>query len=351
MNAKVNFSAAIVILLALSAVVAYALPDGFATDFTYKQTDNAVNVMKGDQVIASYVYKDTAKPYIYPLLSPSGLAVTRNFPMKEVAGEPTDHPHQKSMWIGFGDINGVDFWTEGEKSGKIVQTSIKFNPITAGPYWSIHTRNDWLSPDGKKLLEDDRRVVFYSCTSGTVIMTKITLRASVKDITLGDTKEGFFGIRLAPSMTLQDGKGKGHILNSEGAKDNEAWGKRAKWVDYTGEVNGKTVGVTVFDSHYNLGYPTYWHARDYGLLAANPFGARDFTGDKKNASPVTIPLTIPFAGSKTFTYVTLIHDGQVDANTLNDLSEELTGRPDKPYIPPASTDKDSKQPVTPSDDK
>lgn len=324
MNTRTRLVAASLIILALGAAYAYAEPPGFARDFTYKQADGAVDILKADKVVARYVYKDTPRPYIYPLLSAGGLAVTRNYPMKDVAGEPTDHPHHRSMWIGFGDVNGVDFWADTDKSGKIVQKSIDFDPITVGPYWSIHTINDWILPDGKKLMQDNRKVAFYSCSYGTLIVTSITLNASECGIKFGDSKEGFFAIRIAPSMALKDGKG--HILNSAGNKDADAWGKPAKWVDYTGEVNAKTVGITVFDSHYNFGYPTYWHARDYGLVAANPFGGKAFTGDAKNESHFSINYT----NSAKFTYITLIHDGKIDAKTLDELADDVAGKPDKP---------------------
>jgi hypothetical protein len=330
------------ILLVLSAVCVYAEPPGFARNFSYKQADGAVDILKGDTVIARYVYKDTTRPYIYPLLSPSGLAVTRNFPMKEVAGEPKDHPHQRSMWIGFGDVNGVDFWADTDKSGKIVQKSIDFNPISVGPYWSIHTTNDWMLPNGKKLMQDDRKVAFYSCKYGTLIVTAIMLQATECTVKFGDTKEGFFAVRVAPSMVLKGGKG--HILNSQDDVDAKAWGKSAKWVDYTGEVNGKPVGITMFDSHYNYGYPTYWHARDYGLMAANPFGGKAFTGDAKNESSFSIPYT----SSVQFRYITLIHDGKVDAKTLNALADEVAGKPAAPPPVPGKTGKTTPTPTSPS---
>lgn len=330
MKAILRVLAASLVMLVLGAVCAVAEPQGFVRDFTYKQSDGAVDVMKGDKVIARYIYKDTPKPYLYPLISPAGLAVTRNFPMKTVAGEPTDHPHHRSLWIGFGDVNGVDFWAETPKSGKMVQKSIDFSPISPGPYWSIHTTNDWILPDGKKLASDERKMAFYSCKYGTFVVTSFKMIASVCGLKFNDSKEGFFAIRLAPSLALKDGKG--HILTSEGDTDAKAWGKRARWVDYTGEIDGKVVGVTMFDSTANYGYPTYWHARDYGLLAANPFGGKAFTGDAKNESPMELVYT----DSKTFTYITLIHDGKLDAKTLNALADDVGGSAPKP--------KDTKEP-------
>lgn len=318
-----------IVALALGfGVAANASVSGFARDFTYKQTEGAVDVLKGNQVIARYVYKDTPRPYLYPLLSPANVEVTRNYPMKTVAGEPTDHPHHRSLWLGFGDINGVDLWAETEKSGKIVQTSIDFQPIIPGSYWSIHTSNDWVLPDGKRALHDERKITFYSSDYGTFVVTSVKFDACEGKVKFGDTKEGFFAIRVAPGMALKDGKG--HILNSAGDKDDKAWGKRARWIDYTGEVNGKVVGVTMFDSLQNYGYPTYWHARDYGLLAANPFGGKAFTGDEKNDSSMTLEK----AATKQFVYILLIHDGKLDPKTLDSIADQVGGAAPRPDADP-----------------
>lgn len=324
MRTILRFLAVSFTLTVLASACAVSAPEGFAKDFTYKPGDGAVDILKGQKVVARYVYKDTPRPYVYPVSSPAGIEVTRNYPMKTVTGEPTDHPHHRSLWAGFGDVNGIDFWTETEKSGKIVQKAIDFEPITPGPYWSIHTTNDWITADGRKLASDERKVAFYSCKQGMLIVTTIRLIASTCQLRFGDSKEGFFAIRLAPSLTLKDGKG--HILTSEDHKDADAWGKKARWIDYTGEISGKLVGVTMFDSTANYGYPTYWHARDYGLLAANPFGGKAFTGDAKNESP----LVLSYTTSKTFAYTTLIHDGKLDKETLEKLADEVGGSRPRP---------------------
>lgn len=312
----------IAVMLLLGTLNAFAQME-IQRNFTYNQGDGSVDVLRDGQLVTRYIYKDTPRPYFYPLLTPGGLAITRNYPMQKAPAEPTDHPHHRSFWLGYGDVNGIDFWTEGPKSGKIVQTSIDFKPISPG-YWGIHTSNDWIGPDGKKVCQDERNTIFLSCKYGTLVSSLIRITAISRDITLNDTKEGFFAIRLAPSMALKGGKG--HILNSEGDKDAAAWGKRARWVDYTGEVNGKPCGVTMFDAPDNYGYPTYWHARDYGLLAANPFGGATFTNDQKNDSS----RTVGYRKSILLRYVTLIHDGKLDSKTIDSIADSVVSRPAPP---------------------
>ncbi len=308
-----------VTLAALAALAGAALAEdiGIKRDFTYERNRDAgyVDVLKDKKVIARYVYKNTPKPYIYPLLAPCGEEVTRAVP----AGEKDDHPHQRSCFLGYGDVSSVNFWAEGEKCGKIKQTSIEFDGISPG-YWSIHTTNDWNDSNDRKVLDEDRRYSFLSCKYGTLMSTVLILKSVGQGATFNDSKEGFAAIRLAPGISLKDGKG--HIMNSEGDTDDACWGKRARWIDYTGEVNGKTVGVTMFDVPTNYGFPTYWHARDYGLLAANPFGGKAFTGDEKNDSSLKMISGKPFR----FVYITLIHDGKLSAETLDMIADEVAGR-------------------------
>ena len=112
-------------------------------------------------------------------------------------------------------------------------------------------------------------------------------------------------VRLAETMRLKGKTGHGHIVNSAGVRDDDTWGKRAEWCDYFGPVNGKVVGVAIFDHPSNPKHPTWWHVRDYGLFGANPFGVHDF--EKKPAG--TGDLKIPAGGSITFKYRFLIHEG------------------------------------------
>lgn len=287
-------------------------------DLTYGHQDGYVDILRDGKSVMRYVYKDTPAPYVCPVQAPCGESVTRAYPVKQAAGASADHPHHKSMWLAFGDVNGVDFWAEGEKCGKIVQKSISFDGITPG-HWGIHTKNDWVAPDGTRLLEEDRHYSFLSCKYGTLVSTMITLIAPDRDVDLNDTKEGFFAVRVAPSISLTEGKGQ--ILNSEGKKGADCLGQRARWCDYTGQVNGKTVGVTMFDVPSNYGYPTYWHARDYGLLAANPMGGKAFTNDPKSESGYQITQ----GGGVRFVYITLIHDETLTAEVLNSIADQTAG--------------------------
>ena len=134
----------------------------------------------------------------------------------------------------------------------------------------------------------DASAAFHAQPEGRFIDYQVVFLASDGDVVFGDTKEGTMAIRLTPTLRLKGKVAAGHILNSEGDKDGKVWSKRAKWVDYYGQVAGKTLGVALFDHPNNHGHPCHWHARDYGLFAANPWGKHQFGGGKKRAGEMTL---------------------------------------------------------------
>ena len=259
------------------------------------------------KLFTEYFFKDVPRPYCYPIIGPGELPMTRNWPMKDLPDEEHDHPHHRSLWYAHGDINGQDFWSESAKAGKTVHE--KFLEVSSGKKSGvIRSQNKWVAKDGTVVLTDDRTIRFSGNDKLKVVDYEITLHASNGEVKMGDTKEGTMAVRLAETMRLALGKGKageGHIVNSEGVRDSETWGKRAAWVDYYGPVNGKTVGVAMFDNPKNPQYPTWWHVRDYGLFAANPYGVHDF--EKKPPGAGTY--VIPAGKSVTYRYRVVFHEG------------------------------------------
>ncbi|MDH7570409.1 MAG: PmoA family protein [Armatimonadota bacterium] len=265
--------------------------------------NGAVEITVGNQLFTRYVFGDGPKPYCYPLLGPGGIPVTRNYPMKEVEGEPKDHPHQRSFWFTHGSVNGVDFWAEGPKMGKTVHR--EFGALVSGPVFGLlRATNDWTRPDGTKVCTEEREIRVFDVGDDLRLFDFATsVKATEGPLVFGDTKEGSFGFRLAPTMQVKGGQG--HIENARGDKDGAAWGKRAEWCDYYGPVQGHTLGIAIFDTPSNPRYPTYWHVRDYGLFAVNPFGLKDFT--RGAAGDGT--LVVPAGEALTLRYRVLVHRG------------------------------------------
>jgi hypothetical protein len=269
-----------------------------------KQAAGGLDVLIDGQLLTTYHATDGPRPFCYPIIGPTGKPMTRKFPMEKVLGESADHPHHRSFWFTFDPVNKLNFWADSAKggAGKIVHRA--FDVTVSGPVFGlIRATSDWVGPDGKKVCEDTRELRMYHVAEGRLLDFEITLRATEGPLTFGDSKEGMFAFRVADSMRVKGGKG--HIVDSQGRKDAACWGKRAEWCDYYGPVDGDTVGIAIFDNPGNYGHPTFWHARDYGLFAANPFGVRAFTGDKtKDGSH-----TVPAGGAITFRYRILLHKG------------------------------------------
>lgn len=256
----------------------------------------------------TYIPDDGPKPYLFPILGPSGAPMTRSFPMEKVEGEKYDHPHHRSFWFTHGSVNKVDFWSEATGHGWIVETS---RPTVVGgrAMGMIRTTDDWLAPDGKKVCEDTRVLRVYATKKARILDFDIAIKASNGPVTFGDTKEGMFGLRVPTSMDVTSKKG-GHILNADGVKDKETWGKPSAWVDYAGPVGEKTVGIAILNHPSSFRYPTTWHVRDYGLFAANPFGWHDF-GQKTSGEYV-----LPASQSVHFRYRVILHDGDTASASI-----------------------------------
>ncbi|MFO1513638.1 MAG: PmoA family protein [Verrucomicrobiota bacterium] len=275
-------------------------------------TNDVLRVELNGKLFTEYYYTNVPRPFCYPLLGPGGVAMTRNYPMLTNApAEERDHPHHRSLWFAHGAVNGQDLWTEQNASGRIVHRG--FTEIASGTQSGvIRTLNDWVDKQGKVLCTDEETFRFHAPQDDvTWLDFEITLRASNGDVTLGDTKEGTFAIRLAETMRLKPnkdnaGKPTGHIVNSAGVRDDKTWGKRAAWCDYYGPVGTNIVGLAIFDHPANPRHPTWWHVRDYGLFAANPFGQHDFESlsDQRAGD-----LKIPAGQSVTFRYRVVLHEG------------------------------------------
>lgn len=241
-----------------------------------------IDVLVGGVAFTTFHYgKPWSRPFLHPIIGPYGAPVTRGYPMRtDVPGENHDHPHHKSFWVAWGDVNGTDNWSENPK-GHATQVVRNVTTCEGGPCSGrIACLVDWVSEKGVKVLEETRELVVWNMpASGRAIDLTVSFRATEGPVRFGDTKEGgICSLRVASSM---DASGAGTIVNSYGGiNEAETWGKRAHWCDYCGPVNGHTVGLAIFDHPANFRYPTYWHVRNYGLMTANPFGLSHFLNDK-----------------------------------------------------------------------
>ena len=260
-------------------------------------------------------------PYLYPVYGPGGQAMTRNWPMSEAEGEERDHPHHRSLWFAHGAVGPADgtkrhdFWT-GRDGASIVHEEIL--EAKSGAVGVLRTANSWVAPGGDEVLREERTMSFRAGASPDgpawwAIDFDVRLQAGNAAVVLGDTKEGTMAIRVAPTLRHQGEHAAGAMRNSEGVEGAAVWGKRAAWVHYSGPVDGEPVGIAIFDHPENFRHPTWWHARAYGLFAANPFGVHDF----ERAERGTGEWTIPAGRELRLRYRLLFHNGDASAEQLD----------------------------------
>jgi len=320
----------------LFAVAALAALPLFA-QVKITQENNRIAVAIDGKPYTTFFYgPDVPKPYLYPLRAASGLSVTRAFPMDKVDGESTDHPHHRSMWFAHSSVNGLDYWnnefsyeeTNPKLKGKMGHIFVsKIDKIkSGGKTGEIDETSEWKQPDGVVVLNENRQMIFHSGGPDRVIDFAFTLTAK-QDVTFGDAKDGVFGLRVASGLeepgpkSAPEPKRTGVMINAQGCKtEAECWGKRSEWMDYSGVVEGQNVGIAIFDTPGNSGFPTYWHARGYGLFANNIFGRHEFTVNKEPDGSVTLK-----PGEQLhFRYRVVIHPGDAASAHIAELYKKYS---------------------------
>jgi hypothetical protein len=303
-------------------------------DVVKHEAERRVDITVGGKPFTSYIWPTTLKkPVLYPLIAANGTVVTRGYPLEPRPGERVDHPHHAGLWFNYGDVNGLDFWNNSDairpaqapKMGTIVHQAIRSAKSGVGE-GTLEVTEQWVNSENKPLLREDTRYVFRAKNGARSIDRITTLTALDTTVVLGDNKEGVIGMRVArqlehPSLTPEkftDASGRvtdvakldtagvhGHYISSEGKEGDDVWGTRGKWTMLHGDVNGAPVTVAILDHPKNWGYPTYWHARGYGLFAANPLGQKALTEGKAEATNYKLaPHT-----STTFRHEVVILDG------------------------------------------
>ncbi len=315
-----------------------------------KPAEKKVDVLIGGKLFTSYIYPDNIKkPVLWPVITSGGNEVTRQFPMKNKAGERVDHPHHVGIWMNYGDVNGLDFWNnseaipadEADKYGTIYHESVE--SVTAGKGEGVLiTRSSWKDAKGDKLLNEVTEFNFSVEGTTRIIDRTTVLTAENGKVDITDNKEGMFGIRVTRELELPstgkiklvDSHGKvteveaaddktatGDYLSSKGITGSKVWGTRGRWMKLSGEVNGEKVAIVIFDHPGNPGYPTYWHARGYGLFAANTLGAKVFSNGKEEMN-----FSLNKGDSATFRYRLAVFSGNPSAEEINAMAKKYESK-------------------------
>lgn len=298
-----------------------------------REAERRVDVLVDGRPFTSYIWPERlAKPVLYPIRTARGSLITRGFPLDPRPGERVDHPHQVGLWFNHGDVNGVDFWNNSEaqkpedraKMGTIRHRAIVRHRGSPGP-GQLDAESDWVMPDGTVALSERTVYTFWAEAGWRGIDRDTLLTARDRKVAFTDNKEGVLGLRVARALEepstkpeiFTDASGRptsvaaldntgvnGVYTSSEGLTGAAVWGTRGRWVALSGKVDGEDVVLLMLDHPKNPGHPTHWHARGYGLFAANPLGAKVFSEGREELN-----LAIEAGASARFRHRLLILPG------------------------------------------
>jgi len=328
----------------LCSPVLYA-QNGF--NIILKPANQRADITYNGQLITSYCYYDSiAKPFLYPVNTVDGITVTRGYPIAPRLGERTDHPHHVGIWLNYESVNGIDFWNNSTaiapekkhlygtiRHEKIIKTLRSANKA------QLSATAGWYNNKGDQFLKESTTYDFKVQNDVVIIDRTTTLTALKEPVVFKDVKDGFFAIRVARELEMPskepgifvDAHGNktkvdpssganisGMYYNSNGVKGDSVWSSKAPWAMLKGVKDHKNITIAIFDHPRNTGYPSYWHARGYGLFAINPLGRTIFSNGKE-----TLNYTLKPGGSVTFRYRVSIASRDMNAPEIDALSKDF----------------------------
>jgi hypothetical protein len=330
-----------------SSAQAFAKAADHDVKVTTDEAQRRVDVTIDGKPFTSYLWPTTlTKPVLFPLIAPDGVTVTRGYPLDPRHGERVDHPHHAGMWFNYGNVNGFDFWNNSDaitpenrdKMGSIYQEKI-VSTKSGHDRGELVVDSQWVTGKNQKIINETTRYIFSQHGEERTIDLITTLHALDK-VVFNDDKEGVLGIRVAHFLESPTEKGgifadasgrptkvaagdtagaTGVYLTSEGTKADAVWATRGRWCVLTGtNADGKTETIAILDNPKNAGYPTYWHARGYGLFAANPLGRKIF--DPKQTA---FNYTIDKGQSATFRYRVILLSHTASPEEMNRAADRF----------------------------
>lgn len=335
-------------LLAVFMVTAAAAQKKQNVQVIPSGSSKAIDINIGGKPFASFLYAEMfEKPVLTDIHAANGTIITRGFPLHILPGDPTDHPHHIGLWLNFENVNGLDFWNNSyaiAADKKHLYGWIKtdrIDHVSGGNTGKLSYHANWTNINNAILAEETTTYTFSGTAHQRIIDRITTIKADTL-LLFTDAKDGLLGLRLAHALQIPtdkdqkftDDKGNvtivkggtdsipnGNYVSSTGKYGDSVWSTRANWCKVFGKMGSDSVSVTIIDHPENINYPTFWHARGYGLFAANPLGEKIFTNNKSAKN-----LQLQKGESVTFRYRIVIDDGKQTASTLeiNKMAEDFS---------------------------
>jgi hypothetical protein len=330
----------------------YLFSQSEKVSFVENEKEHKVDVQIGGKYFTSYYYPGESvlkKAVLFPILSAHGTTITRGYPVAPRSGERVDHPHHVGMWLNYEDVNGFDYWNNSNNIVSSLQNH-KMGTIFHEKIISKKVQNNigelivsakWVDNDGKGLeVLKEKTTYKFSGNKDVRIIDRITsLTAQSDQVIFKDVKDGMFAIRVARQLEIPSNKPDvftdahgvetkvpqmdntgvtGNYVSSEGITGEAVWSTRAKWMNLQGKMDNHDINVAILDHPSNVSYPSYWHARGYGLFAVNPLGVKVFSNGKQELN-----YTLKKGETLSFKYRTIIADKVLTKEDLDKLQEEF----------------------------
>ena len=244
-----------------------AVAEDASPNVAFRKENTRLVITVNDKPIATYVYSDSTipRPYFAHVKTLDGVQVTRNHPPiagKDREDHDTMHP---GIWIAFGDLDGSDFW---RNKAKIVHIAFPHEPRGGRGTGEFVEEKHYLRGDGTVVCKELFRCSIQTRNDGYLLICDSTFNGDA-EFYFGDQEEMGLGLRVATAISELNG---GRLRDSNGQQGaNRIWSQAAAWCDYGGVVGSQQIGMTLLCHPGNF-RESWMHARDYGFLAANPFG-------------------------------------------------------------------------------
>lgn len=320
---------------------------GHKAEVTFNQdhSGNKIDVFIGDRYFTSLIHSDTLeKPFLFPILTHSGMTITRGYPLDPRPHERIDHPHQMGLWFNFGDVNGLDFWNNSSaiapekksRYGHIRLDSLLSADPDAGELTTLSTWNDHLQ---NRLMAEKTTYRFSSDASHNRSIERITHLTALQQVTFRSNKEGLFAIRVDRAFEEADEKParrldasalpadkpyaynegvNGHYRNRQGLEGEAAvWGIKTPWVALRAEIEEEVITLVILDHPQNPSYPGWPHARGYGLFSMN-----NLAGNTMNPDDAPMEIVLEEGEEITFRHM-LIIGGEMTDEMINKKMEQF----------------------------
>ncbi len=281
--------------------------------YQWQRTDDSLALFNDGKVVwRSDHQAGLGKPCLHPVGLVDGTPLTWF--------RPADHPWHRGVWLTWKYINGLCYWEEGadglspgrtdvlrvkaaarEDASARIELDVSFHPPEQPPVMIEQRIINFSRPESDGTYRIDWQSTFVALDD--LVLERTPILGEPDGVAHGGYAG--FSIRMAAETRGWN------VQTSEGATDQDAHGKPARWLAAGGKTpDGKPAGIAIFDHPQNARHPSPW------------FVAKDMP----YYSPAVVfnePLKLAAGESLTLRYRVLIYTGQRNKAALDKEWDEF----------------------------